>query len=165
MQTTWKDAHIIIFFSCFIKCIYRKSACVVWGWISYWSRWGSVHSPYADTVEESWCMIRCISVDSAFPGKHGKTQTYSIIRIHIVDTAPQSRPVWAYSRALMMPRPLANCWVLAARTNINGSTCKHKLHRGATELTALSGYPEHNMNTCMCVEKQSTSGANAYRFP
>lgn len=107
-------------------------------------------------------MIRCISVDSAFPGKHGKTQTYSIIRIHIVNTAPQSRPVWAYSRALMMPRPLANCWVLAARTNINGGTCKQKLHRGATELTAQSGYPEHNVNTCMCAEKQSTSGA--YRF-
>lgn len=49
----------------------------------------------------------------------------------------------------MMPRPLANCWFLAARWNVNGSTCDCKPHRKATELTATSVYLGHNMSICM----------------
>lgn len=81
--------------------------------------------------------------------KEGKTQAHSTIRKHIMETTSQSRPVWVYSRVLMMLRPLANCCVLAEKWNVNGSTCDCKLHRGATELTAPSVYLGHNMSICM----------------
>lgn len=95
-------------------------------------------------------MIRCISVGSASPAKHGKPFTHWPISTHLMETAPQCRPVWAHSRGLMMRRPLANCCVLAARWNVNGSTCACKLHRGATQLTAPRVYLGHNINIWMC---------------
>lgn len=95
-------------------------------------------------------MIRCISAGSASPAKHGETFTHWPISIHIMETAPQCRPVRVHRRVLMMLRSLANCWVLAARWNVNGSTCDYKLHRGATQLTAPRVYLGHNINICTC---------------
>lgn len=102
-------------------------------------------------------MIRCTSVDSASPAKHGKTFTSSTICIRIMEAAPQCRPVWAHSRVLMMPRPLANCCVLAARWNVNGSTCDYKLHRGATQLAAppTPMFIWDTTSTFVCVQERT----------
>lgn len=54
-----------------------------------------------------------------------------------------------YSGVLMTLRPLANCWVLAAKWNVNGNTCDCKLHRGATELAAPGVYLQHNISIWM----------------
>lgn len=100
-------------------------------------------------------MIRCISVGSASPAKHGQTFTHWPISIRIMETAPQCRPARAHSRVLMMLRSLANCCVLAARWNVNRSTCDYKLHRGATQLTAprLSGTQRQHLHCCGATPK------------
>lgn len=81
-----------------------------------------------------------------------------LVSMHIMEAAPQSGPVWAHSGALMMLPPLANCCVLAARWNVNGSTCDYQLHRGATQLITpppspcLSGTQHQHLYVCVCVE-------------
>lgn len=76
------------------------------------------------------------------------------------EAAPQSGPVWwAHSGALMTPPPLANCCVLAARWNVNGSTCDNELRRGAAQLAQPPPPPllppnrvylGHNINIWTC---------------
>lgn len=91
-----------------------------------------------DTLYFCWQCFSCKTWKDVLP-----------ISTHIMETAPQCRPVWAHSRVLMMLPPLANCCVLAARWNVNGSTCDYKLHRGATQLTGPRVYLGHNVNICM----------------
>lgn len=102
-------------------------------------------------------MIRCTSAGSASPAEHGgeEERQRRLVSMRAAEDAPQSGPVWAHSGALMTLPPLANCCVLAARWNVNRSTCDDELRRGAAQLAAPPPTPNrvylgHNINIWTC---------------
>lgn len=90
-------------------------------------------------------MIRCTSAGSASPAEHGgeEERQRRLVSMRAAEAAPQSGPVWAHSGALMTLPPLANCCVLAARWNVNGSTCDDELRRGAAQRSSAARSPPH----------------------